>query len=66
MLHERVAPDTNIIQAGHLFRGIVHTLIRAEPDPAEKKARILIAREHGHLSDEDAEEWIVLAGLVDA
>jgi hypothetical protein len=57
------ADDANVIAAGWLFRGLVLALIERETDPAEKKARIMIAREHGHLTDQEAEEWIVLAGL---
>lgn len=54
---------SNVIEAGFLFRGIILALIEREQDPAEKKARILIAREHGHLTNHEAEEWIALAGL---
>lgn len=54
---------SNVIEAGQLFRGIILALIERERDPSEQKARILIAREHGHLTDHEAEEWIVLAGL---
>lgn len=56
-------PASNVIEAGLLFRGIILGLIERERDPSEKKARILIAREHGHLTDAEAEEWIALAGL---
>lgn len=59
----RLQPASNIIEAGQLFRGIILALIARETDPAEQKARILIARDHGHLTDEEAEEWLVLAGL---
>lgn len=65
-MQHRVAPEPNIIAAGQLFRGIVHALIRRETDPAERKARIMIAFEHGHLTADEAEEWIVLGGLGEA
>lgn len=64
MLHERVAPEPTIIAAGALFRGIVMSLI--ETDLTERKARIMIAWEHGHLSAGEAEDWIVVGGMVDA
>lgn len=32
-------------------------------DPSEMKHRIMIAYEHGHLTAEEAEVWIVLRGL---
>lgn len=48
---------------GTLARNFVLSMIECCPDPAEKKARILIARDHGHLTDVEAEEWIAVAGL---
>jgi len=47
-------------------RRLVQSLIDREADPSEKKARILLAMEHGHLSPAEAEEWIALAALEDA
>lgn len=38
----------------------------AKDDPSEMKARICIAYEHGHLTAEEAEVWIVLQGLESA
>jgi len=35
-------------------------------DPSEMKHRIMIAYEHGHLTAEEAEVWIVLRGLEEA
>lgn len=55
--------ECNVIQAGNVFRGIVFAMIKAEINPAEKKARIMIAWEHGHLTADEAEEWIVLCEL---
>lgn len=55
--------DATVIQAGLLFRGLVLALIERETDPSERKARIMIARDHGHLTDAEAEEWLVLEGL---
>lgn len=55
--------ECNVISIGDALRGIVLRLIDAETDPAERKARIIIAYQHGHLSADEAEEWIVLQGL---
>lgn len=45
-------------------RRLVLRLIEAEAgNPAEQKERILIAREHGHLTDREAEDWITLLEL---
>ena len=44
-------------------RDLIVTLIHYERDPAEKKARIMIAREHGHITDQEAEDWIFDYGL---
>jgi hypothetical protein len=38
-------------------------IVSAQDDPSEMKARICIAYEHGHLTAEEAEVWIVLQGL---
>lgn len=43
---------------------MVETFIEfAKDDPSEMKTRIMIAYEHGHLTAEEAEVWIVLQGL---
>ena len=60
------AREGNVISIGEALRRIVLRMIDAETDPSERKARIMIARQHGHLSDEEAEDWIVLGGLVEA
>ena len=45
--------EATVISAGSLFRGIVLRHIMTEHnDPSEMKARLMIAREHGHLDDE--------------
>lgn len=49
---------------GDLARGIVIRLIEAEAgNPAEQKARIMIAREHGHLNDREAKDWLRILEL---
>lgn len=58
--------DDNVISIGAMLRRIVLRLIDVEADPAERKARILIAYEHGHLTAEEVEDWIVLGGMVHA
>lgn len=37
--------------------------VKSADTPGEYKARILLCRDCGYLSDEDAEEWIAMAGL---
>jgi hypothetical protein len=60
-----ITPET--FDLGGFCRGLISALIKAaRNDPAEMKARIMIAWEHGHLTAQEAEEWIVLAGLVEA
>jgi len=45
----------------------IEGLIRiAADEPSEMKARIMIAWEAGVLTSEEAEDWIVLAGLENA
>lgn len=53
----------NVISIGAALRAIVLRLIDAETDPTERKARIMIAYQTGHLTAEEAEDWIVLQGL---
>jgi hypothetical protein len=48
---------------GAIARSLILTLIDVAPSDAEKKARIMIALEHGHISDEEAEDWIAVCGL---
>lgn len=45
------------------LKRMVLSFITNEPDPAERKARILIARQHGHLTDREAEDWIAILDL---
>ncbi|WP_182849679.1 hypothetical protein [Pelagerythrobacter aerophilus] len=51
---------------GDILRGLVIRAIEAESDPAEQKARIMIARGHGHLTDQEAADWIAILALEDA
>ncbi len=56
--------ENAVIDAGSIFRGIVLRHIMTEiGDKAEMKARLMIAREHGHLDDEAVEDMIVFHGL---
>lgn len=48
---------------GDAARAVILRLIEAEPDPSERKAKIMIAREDGHLSDDEVAEWIARDGL---
>lgn len=55
--------ENAVIDAGSIFRGIVLRHIMTEiGDKAEMKARLMIAREHGHLDDETVEDIIVFHG----
>ena len=58
--------ECEVISIGGALRQIVLRLIDAETDPTERKARVMIAYQHGHLTAEEAEDWIVLGGLVNA
>lgn len=59
--------ENSVISVGSIFRGIVLRHILTEiGDKAEMKARLMIAREHGHLDDEAVEDIIVFHGLQDA
>lgn len=48
---------------GTLARNFILTMIECCDDPAERKARVMIALEHGHITAAEAEEYIVLQGL---
>lgn len=49
---------------GDIARGLVIRCIEAEAGNAqEQKARIMIARETGHLSDAEAEDWLRILEL---
>lgn len=49
---------------GDILRGLVIRAIEAEAgNPAEQKARIMIARECGQLTDEEAEDWLRILEL---
>lgn len=47
----------------HFTRNLIITLIEAEDDPTERRARIRIAQRDGHLSAREAQEWIDREGL---
>lgn len=42
---------------------VLMALVTSEPDPAERKARIMILREDGLLSDREAEDLIRIYGV---
>jgi hypothetical protein len=48
---------------GDAARNVILRLIEIEQDPSERKAKIMIAREDGHLSDAETEAWIARDGL---
>lgn len=56
-------PRRGLQEFGSLARSFVLNLIDCCADPAEKKARIMIALENGHITAEEAEDWIVVCGL---
>lgn len=45
------------------FKAIVERAIVGCDDPAQRKERILIARETGVFSEQEAHDWIQLLGL---
>lgn len=45
---------------GEVAKGIVEQQIKACADPAERKEMILIAREEGVLTDQEAADWIAI------
>ncbi len=49
---------------GRFIKGVIEDHIRdAQSNRQEMKARIVTAFQHGHLTADEAEEWIVLHGL---
>lgn len=58
--------DPVAFDLGGFARGLIISLIERQSDPSEKKAWIMIAYEHGHLTADEAETWIVLQDLVNA
>lgn len=64
----QVAPIlTDTFDLGAFCRGLVVALITASrDDPSEMKARIMLAWEHGHLTADEAADWIAMAGLAAA
>lgn len=47
-----------------ILHALVIRAIEAEVgNSAEQKARIMIAREHGHLSDQETTDWLALLEL---
>lgn len=47
-----------------IARRLVLRLIETEAgNAAEQKARIIIARQHGHLTDSEAQDWLAVLEL---
>lgn len=46
-----------------IARSLMLAAIRNEPSPSERRARIMIMRRDGHLSDAEAQDYIVLLGV---
>jgi len=65
---ERLEADVrgDAFDLGGFARQLVTRLIELDPDLTEKKQKIMIAWEHGHLTDRQAEDWIVLGGMIEA
>lgn len=40
--------------------------VKLADSPGEMKQRIVLARELGHLTDDETEDWIAMAGLREA
>ena len=69
--NNRRAPHVNRVSSasigfGEAARNLVIAMIKAAPTAAEQKARIMIARGHGHLTDQEAADWIAILALEDA
>jgi hypothetical protein len=47
----------------HDRKGLVLAMINTAPDDAVRKQRILIARQEGILSDQEAEDWLAILEL---
>ncbi len=45
-------------EIGHFAKPIVERCIANCEDPVEKKRRVLLARENGILTDQEAEDWL--------
>lgn len=58
--------DHPTFDLGGFGRALILSLIETAPDLTEKKQRIMIAYETGHLTAQEAEDWIVLGGMVEA
>lgn len=55
---------TDSLTLKDVARRLVLRLIEAEAgNPAEQKARIMIALEHGHISEREAQDWIAVLEL---
>lgn len=50
----------------NLPRQVVLDLVKQADTPAEYKMRVMLARDAGHLSDAEAEDWIAMAGVAAA
>ncbi|MBO9602562.1 MAG: hypothetical protein J7496_08650 [Novosphingobium sp.] len=55
--------DDPTFDLGGFCRALLLRCIENETDPAERKARIMILRQDGHLSDAEAADWIRIYGL---
>lgn len=51
---------------GNAARGIILRMIELEPELSERKAKIMIAREDGHLSNSEVRDLIIKHGLKSA
>jgi len=61
-----IARQNGPAPVGDAARNVILRLIEIEPDPSERKAKIMIAREDGHLSDAEVRDLIVKHGLESA
>lgn len=48
---------------GTIAKGLVQAMISSAPDDATRKERVLIARQEGILSDQEAEDWLAILEL---
>lgn len=48
---------------GTIAHGLVVAMIQSAPDDTVRKRRIMIAREEGILTEQEAEDWLALLEL---
>lgn len=63
MISRSVISMADVIDARAAFRRVVFDQIDRAATPSERKERIMIAWQTGHLDAAEAAQWIAVAGL---